>query len=88
MSTMKKAKAPEAAMDTFMTLLQRHRIARGLTQAGLAIKLNVDASTVCLWESGATAPSPKRVKKLARILGVSAMKVTELIEQSEPASAK
>jgi transcriptional regulator with XRE-family HTH domain len=75
-------KASEAgARETFMTLLRRHRVARGLTQTALARKLKIKSpSTVSLWESGVNFPHPDMVPKLARILGVDAMHLTKLIE--------
>jgi ribosome-binding protein aMBF1 (putative translation factor) len=80
--SMRTHKAMEAVTaEDFVTLLQRHRIARGLTQTALAGKLHVSPSAVSLWESGESVPSPSRIKKLARLLGVSALKLTELIEQ-------
>ncbi len=72
-----------------MTLLRRHRIARGMTQDALATKLGVVPSAVCFWESGAKSPAPNKYKKLARLLGVSPMELTKIIErESDPISAK
>ena len=45
------------------------RSAAGLTQAQLAKKMNVDQSTVSLWESGKNNPQKKCHKKLAKVLG-------------------
>lgn len=45
------------------------RQAAGLTQVGLAKKMNVDQSTVSLWESGSTKPLQKCHKRLAKVLG-------------------
>jgi transcriptional regulator with XRE-family HTH domain len=70
-----------------MTLLQRHRLAAGLTQTALAKKLKVVPATVSLWESGANLPHPKQIPVLARILGLDAMTLTRVIEP-EPAAAK
>lgn len=63
-----------------MTLLRRHRIAAGLTQAALARKLKVVPSTVSYWESGESLPSPEFIPPLARLLGVDAMTLTKIIE--------
>ncbi len=74
--------------EKFMHLLRRYRIAKGLTQTALAKRLKLKTpSTVSFWESGASVPSPQLVPKLARILGLSAMDLTQVIEpeQSRPA---
>lgn len=62
-----------------MKLLRRHRIANGLTQGELAKKLDVDQSTVSLWESG-QFPHPSVIPKLARFLGISAMELTLILD--------
>lgn len=76
-----KASEAEAGVETFMTLLRRHRLAKGLSQTALAKKLNLKTpSTVSLWESGENVPRPKMIPKLARLLGVDAMELTKLID--------
>jgi transcriptional regulator with XRE-family HTH domain len=83
---MGSTKAPDAAVEaeTFMTLLRKHRMAIGLTQTALAKKLGLKApSTVSLWESGDSIPSPKLIPHLARILGVKPLRLTEIIENSD-----
>lgn len=73
-------KAPEAATsESFMNLLRRHRISRGLNQTDLAKKLGVVPSTVSFWESGDSIPAPKLIPKLARILGIGPMELTRVI---------
>lgn len=62
-----------------MTLLRRHRIARGLSQVQLAARLKVDQSTVSLWEAG-QIPRPCMIPKLARMLGMDPMTLTRILE--------
>jgi transcriptional regulator with XRE-family HTH domain len=70
-----------AGCETFMTLLRRHRITKGLTQTALAKRLKLKCqSTVSQWESGESIPSPKYIPKLARILGIDAMELTKVID--------
>lgn len=40
-----------------------------IRQTELAEKMNVQQSTISMWESGATSPSAEKLPKLARILG-------------------
>jgi ribosome-binding protein aMBF1 (putative translation factor) len=89
-SHMKVTKASEAAMsEAFVTLLRRQRLSKGLTQTKLAKRLGLKSpSTVSFWESGQAIPNPDVIPRLARLLGVTPLKLTELIEQSEPAGAK
>ena len=42
---------------------------RGLTQAQIADRLNVDKSSVCTWESGDSTPLRKYRRKLCELLG-------------------
>lgn len=75
-----KAKDAEAG-PALMTLLKRHRMAKGMTQTALAKALKLKTqSTVSFWESGQSVPSPKLIPKLARVLGISAMELTRVIE--------
>ena len=48
----------------------------GMTQSELAQKLNVDQSTVCLWETGKTLP---RASMLPRIASLFKCSVDELL---------
>ena len=48
--------------------LRELRIATGMTQVVLAKKMNVDQSTVSLWETGGAKPLTKHRKKLANLL--------------------
>lgn len=63
-----------------MSLLRRHRMARGLTQTALARRLKVVPSTVSLWESGQSVPKASLVPQLARILGINALMLTEILQ--------
>jgi transcriptional regulator with XRE-family HTH domain len=63
-----------------VTPLYRQLIACGLTQTTLAQELAVTQSTVSLWLSGRTRPSPKRMKKLAKVMKVTPMELTKLID--------
>jgi len=55
------------------------RKAAGYTQESLAADLNVDRSTVIRWEAGDTEPLPFHWPKLARLLGVSAEALRQLL---------
>jgi DNA-binding XRE family transcriptional regulator len=65
-------------------LLARARKAAGLTQEELSYRLGVDRSTVGRWELGETEPQPWLRPKLARVLGLSRIKLEELLAPSEP----
>ena len=56
------------------------RTRANMTQAQLAKKMNVDQSTVSLWETGKTFPMRKLRKKLAKVLGCT---VGELVNGGE-----
>lgn len=58
--------------------IKKLRIAAGLTQVQFAKKLNVDQSTVSLWESGKSKPQRKLHKKMAKLLGCT---VDELLKE-------
>lgn len=49
--------------------IKERRLKAGMTQMQLANKVNVDQSTVSLWESGKIKPLRKIRKRLARVLG-------------------
>lgn len=66
------------------------RKAAGYTQEALAEVLHVDRSTVIRWEAGQHAPVPYLWPKLARVLGVTRERLTQLLagdESSLPRSA-
>ena len=48
--------------------LREMRVAAGMTQVVLAKKMNVDQSTISLWENGGAKPLSKHRKKLAKLL--------------------
>ena len=54
-----------------MKVIQKMRLARGLTQAKLAEALDVDTSTVTKWETGEAKPRADKLPLLAKILGCS-----------------
>ena len=54
-----------------MKVIQKMRLARGLTQAKLAEALVVDTSTVTKWETGEAKPRADKLPLLAKILGCS-----------------
>ena len=47
------------------------RKAIGISQGELALKLNVDRSTVSKWESGDALPRSDKLPEIAQILGCS-----------------
>lgn len=53
------------------------RMTRLMSQKKLSEKMGVSQQAVCRWESGVAYPSPKRLKKLAEILGTT---VDELLK--------
>lgn len=86
---METTKALDAAPgESFMTLLRRHRISKGLSQTALAKKLDLVPSTVSCWESGDSIPSPKLIPKLARILELDVMELTRVIQPDQPSPSK
>ena len=70
-----------------MNPLERHRKAVGLTQAQLGERVGVSMRQVWNWENGKSTPHPALYPKLAEILGVTALEVTELIVPSTPVGA-
>ena len=83
-------KATEAKTEvTFVTLLRRHRLSKGWTQAKLSQKLGLKSpSTVSFWESGESLPSPSMIPKLARLLSIDAMELTRVLDPVAPVLAK
>ena len=49
--------------------IKKAREKSGLTQQDLAKTLDIDQSTVCLWETGKTQPRAKLLPSIAEILG-------------------
>lgn len=48
---------------------KKERERSGITQNQIATALNIDQSTVSLWESGKTHPRAKLLPQLAKLLG-------------------
>jgi transcriptional regulator with XRE-family HTH domain len=75
---------PDTNRDAdFMTMLRRYRLARGLDQAKLASVMNVSVAAVSSWETGRSIPKAGRFEKLARVLGVQPLELTQFIQPSE-----
>lgn len=72
--------------EALMSLLRRHRLAKGLTIKQVASRLRVRAATVQGWETGAWKPRPEMYPKLAAILGIEALEITRLVAP-EPVAA-
>lgn len=51
--------------------IKEQRLARGITQRGLADAVGVDQSLVSYWEHGRKAPTIERQLDIARALGVA-----------------
>lgn len=62
-----------------MRLLKRYRLAQGLTRKSLASKLKVHISTVGTWESGRSIPRDDVFPRLANVLGINALELTNVV---------
>ena len=62
--------------------IQSIRLSKGLTQSQLAIMTNCTDGLICQIEKGQTEPSLKRLRKIAKALGVS---TSILLENEEEA---
>ena len=51
--------------------LRAYRVAAGLTQADLALRVGVSQSAISDWETGETTPSVRSIVLLAGALGIS-----------------
>lgn len=60
-----------------MNVFKKYREAANMTQAQLAKELGVSASTVAMWEIGVNVPQTRKLKALAKALGVA---IEELLE--------
>lgn len=60
------------------------RMTRGFTQRSLSVQVGVSEISIGYYEQGRMQPSPKRLKKLADVLGVE---VAEIITDSRKATA-
>jgi transcriptional regulator with XRE-family HTH domain len=61
----------EIKKGEWLLSIRELRARANMTQEQLAKKMNVDQSTVSLWETGKTFPMKKLHKKLAKVLGCS-----------------
>jgi transcriptional regulator with XRE-family HTH domain len=68
-----------------MKPLERLRKAAGLTLPELGGKVGVTGRQVWNWENGRSEPHPNVYPRLAEVLGVTPMEVTELFCPSVPA---
>lgn len=68
---------------TFAESLRSLRIARGLSQQQLAIKLFVDRSTVARWESGDRKPDLSVLPRIAECLGVDTTTLLSVVQESD-----
>jgi transcriptional regulator with XRE-family HTH domain len=68
---------------TFAENLRRHRIAQFISQAELARRAGVHVLTITRLEAGATAPSSRTVRLLARALGLEPSDIAEPHEAAE-----
>lgn len=59
--------------------IRRARLAAGLTQKELAMKVGVRHQAVSLWERGARVPQPRRYRQLATALGKPAEHFVEVL---------
>lgn len=66
--------------------LRELRVAAKLSQTELAKKIGVDQSTVCLWETGKTAPRLSMFKALAAALDCTEYDVLEAVRRSKHAN--
>jgi transcriptional regulator with XRE-family HTH domain len=83
MGSKRKARIEHAeVVERFARRLRELRVARGMTQADLALRAKVTATYVSKLESAGSAPGIDLVEKLATALGVG---VTDLIPISQPA---
>ncbi|MFI5588139.1 helix-turn-helix transcriptional regulator [Amycolatopsis sp. NPDC051758] len=62
--------------------LARARKTAGYTQEALAEALDTDRSTIVRWEAGETEPLPHKRPKLAKVLGLTAAGLEDLLAES------
>lgn len=70
-----------------MTLLKRHRLAKGLTLRQLGKLVGATAASVHGWETGKCVPSAEKFPKLARVFEIEPMEITRLVSPDKPAVA-
>jgi len=66
-----------------MHLLKQYRVAKGLTLEELAGRIKVSRASVSNWETGRGLPRPKTYLRLARVLGLTPLRLAQIIEPSE-----
>lgn len=81
-----KTAADAEFTKVFMTQLRRHRLAAGLNQGDLASRVGVSISAVSRWEAGKDIPRGKRFQKIARVLGIKPLALTQLIDPESEVS--
>ena len=62
------------------SFLKKYRLANGLTQADLAIKLSVSQNSISQYESGNPNPSVKRLADIAKVLNCS---MNDIVSESD-----
>jgi transcriptional regulator with XRE-family HTH domain len=62
-----------------MTLLRRHRLAKGLTLVQVASRLRVRPGTVQGWETGMWKPRPEMYPKIGAVLGIDPIEITRFV---------
>jgi putative transcriptional regulator len=72
--------------EPFRQNLRRHRIANGLKQIDLAVKLGVEPPTVSRWEKGVALPSEDKIVALAKLFKISTQDLAGKKMPSDPAS--
>ena len=70
-----------------MNVFKRHRLANGLTLRELAQRIGVSTGTCGHWETGRTFPSPGILKRLARVLKVTPMRLLNEVNAEQPLHA-
>lgn len=63
----------------FMTLLRRHRLAKGMSQTQLGKLVKRSPAAVSSWERGEFLPDAEVFPKLARALDIDPMELTRVI---------
>ena len=71
-----------------MNQIQVIRTARGITQEQLAVKIDVDRSTIAKWETGKALPRAELLPKLARALNCSIDNLLSVCEEGDDINAR
>lgn len=61
--------------------LKERRASAGLTQDAVASALNIQRTTVSMWESGKSSPTADRLPALAKLYGCT---IDDLFDQKQP----